>query len=381
MALSSKLILDLVKEYYLAPLRAKAAGRPVAFVSAFAPIEILEAAGVVCVYPESYAAVCSAYGSGAKLIESSSAFEFSQDLCSYYSISSYGSIADRLPYGGLPKPDLLVGTNNQCGTILPWFAQLASGGTPYFLVDYPGAAADPELAGKYIEAQHKALAAFVERHTGRQAVPEKLGELVAASRRSCEAWARLHEPGPGGSPALAVDKIINAIFPVVVRRTAPATAEYYSLLLKENSPVPAGKKKRLLWHGYPLWYLKKKVPALSGEAEIVLNDYTLWWALDYCRENGFSALARAYKETYLNRGLAARCETLKALVKKYAIDGVVLSANRSCRRSAVDVLPLKRALDAAGIPSVTVETDMADPRSYAEEQVGLRLEAFLEGLR
>jgi len=55
--------------------------------------------------------------------------------------------------------------------------------------------------------------------------------------------------------------------------------------------------------------------------------------------------------------------------------------NRSCRRALADISPLRKTLHERSIPSVTIESDMANPSFYSDEQIKLRIDSFRDTLR
>ena len=132
-----------------------------------------------------------------------------------------------------------------------------------------------------------------------------------------------------------------------------------------------------------MWFLPKKFPqSFDDEFQIILNDYTLWWSLNYPDDSSdMEALAVAYSDTYLNRPIQRKVEEVSDLIADYSIDGVICHVNRSCRRALADINPLRKKLHQLSIPSVTIESDMANPNFYSDEQVELRIESFRDALR
>lgn len=385
---SSKSILaKIFTDYYLSGAQAKKEGKPVAYISAFTPVEILRAMGIVCLYPESYAVVCAASNKSRDMIHSSSVGSFAQDLCSYSMISFGSENYPKLPYGGLPEPDMLISTNNQCGTTNLWFSLLAQKKhIPLFTIDYPAAVGDSDSIRHYIARQYESLIAFVKKHTSHDIDYGQLSRQVAFSRQACQVWADVHSLNKKIPAVISADKIVNALFPIVAARGTQAACDYYQALIREQSQSDIGgttkKAVRLLWHGYPMWFLSAKFPGgFDDQFQIVLNDYTLWWNLNYGGDsNDIDSLITAYSETYLNGSLENKLRWVDALIEDYAIDGVVIHANRSCRRALADIIPLREALSRKAIPSVVIESDMANPDFYAEEQIKLRIESLKEML-
>jgi benzoyl-CoA reductase/2-hydroxyglutaryl-CoA dehydratase subunit BcrC/BadD/HgdB len=384
---SRSILARIYAEYYLSGAQARKDGRPIAYVTAFTPVEILRAMDVVCMYPESYAVVCSASGKAREMIHASQMGTFAQDLCSYSLIDVGSEFYGKLPLGGLPQPDMLIAANNQCGTTFLWFKLLAQKkNIPLFIIDYPAAIEDESSTKEYIARQYEALIDFVKQHTANDLDTQKLSETVAFSAKTCDLWQKVHQLNKHNPIGIDAHKIVDALFPMVVAKGTKSACDYYEALIAEHQRPDGGSLEdsvRLLWHGYPMWFLAKRFPdCFDSEFQIVLNDYTLWWNLDYkkCRDD-IDTLITAYSNTYLNRPIYKKIEWVRALVKEYSIKAVLCHANRSCRRSLADIVPLRKELSKSGIPTVIIESDMANPDFYSKEQVNLRIESFRDTLK
>jgi len=337
---SRSILAKIFAEYYLSGAQAKKEKRPVAYVSAFTPVEILKAMDVVCLYPESYAVVCAASKKSREMIQASKMLSFSQDLCSYSLISFGMDHYPKLPYGGLPEPDMLIATNNQCGTTYLWFKLLAQRkNIPLFIIDYPTAIDDHDSIKEYISDQYESLIGFVKKHTANNINTQKLSELVDCSRKACHLWQKLHEINKQVPAKIEGYEFVNALFPMVAAKGTELTCDFYESLINEKANSEnnfSADAIRLLWHGYPMWFLPGRFPkCFDSEFQIVLNNYTLWWNLDYNNEqNDIDSLITAYSNTYLNWPLNKKIDWAETLVKDYSIDGVIFHANRSCRRAA-----------------------------------------------
>ena len=374
-------------EYYHSAAQAQKEGKPIAYITAFTPVEILRAMGLVCLYPESYAVVCAASNKSTDMIQASGMEAFSQDLCSYSLLSFGAEHYERLPLQGLPQPDMLIATNNQCGTTMLWFKLLAQKrNIPLFMIDYPAAANDQPSLVNYITLQYEVLVDFVKGHTGNDLNTSVLSEQIEQSKKTCHLWKSVHEVNKARPARIEAHKIIDALFPIVVAKGTQQAYDYYDALLSEYSQTAeqdTADAVRLLWHGYPMWFLPKKYPhSFDDEFHIILNDYTLWWSLNYPEDSSdMEALAAAYSDTYLNRSIQRKVEEVADLIADYSIDGVICHVNRSCRRALADINPLRKKLHQLSIPSVTIESDMANPSFYSDEQVKLRIESFRDALR
>lgn len=382
---SSRTILTkLFTEYYLGAAQAKKEGRPIAWVTAFTPVELLRAMDVTCLYPESYAVVCSASDKAQEMIQASRMAAHAGDLCSYSLISFGMDGHKRLPYGGLPEPDMLIATNNQCGTTLLWFRLWAERkNIPLFVIDYPSAA-DAAQTQDYIRRQYQSLMEFVTACTGQTLNAARLAELIANARTACRLWMQLHTLNKSHPPKIDAAKLVNALFPIVAAKGDVSICRYYEALMHEHAQAAeaAHDGVRLLWHGYPMWFLPGRFPAVFDKTfQIVLNDYTLWWDLDYPAGDTLDALIAPYANTYLNWPLERKLGRLDALIADYAVDGVILNANRSCRRALAHLLPFRDHLAQKGVPSLMIESDMANPDYSAPEKIKLQIESFREGFK
>jgi benzoyl-CoA reductase/2-hydroxyglutaryl-CoA dehydratase subunit BcrC/BadD/HgdB len=209
---------------------------------------------------------------------------------------------------------------------------------------------------------------------------------VAYSAKACDLWRQLHELNRQAPIRIDAYKIVDALFPMVVAKGTKKACDYYEALIAEhqhNEGASLEDSIRLLWHGYPMWFYAKKFPGdFDAEFQIVLDDYTLWWNLDYkSGTDDIDKLITAYSNTYLNWPIYKKIDWVRALVKEYSIKGVICHANRSCRRALTDIVPLRKELSMSGTPAVIIESDMANPDFYSKEQVNLRIESFRDALR
>ena len=72
-------------------------------------------------------------------------------------------------------------------------------------------------------------------------------------------------------------------------------------------------------------------------------------------------------------------ESMKNLIKKYDVDGVVMHSNRSCKPYSFVQYDLQKMIrDRLNIPTLILEADMVDERNFSESQVESRIDAFME---
>ena len=181
----------LMKEYYKdfsKYARGRTPERKTAWVTAFTPVEILEALDIAYYYPESYAAVIAASEKEQEMLGRNGSMNLSGDCCSYSCCFNGCLEMEDGPRGVPPKPDVLIATNNQCNTLPGWWNLLADRyNVPLIVIDYPGETADRAAAFGYVSAQHRQLISEMEKLSGNTLDPEKLEELVCCSEKSVSA--------------------------------------------------------------------------------------------------------------------------------------------------------------------------------------------------
>ena len=99
-------------------------------------------------------------------------------------------------------------------------------------------------------------------------------------------------------------------------------------------------------------------------------------------DNFIETGAVAYSSVYINVSLDIMFETLEKLIKKYDVDGLVMHSNRSCKPYSLGQYDLQKMVTKElKIPTLIIEADMVDARSFSESQIETRIDAFMETLK
>lgn len=372
----------LMKDYYK-DFSKYAKGRlpeqKVAWVTAFTPVEILEALGISYYYPESYAAVIAASGKEQDCMRMSRNNHLSQDCCSYSCCYNGCLDTEDGPRGIPPKPDVLIATNNQCNTLPGWWNLLAETyQVPLIVLDYPGENCGRQAAFSYVDRQHRHLIKEMEQLSGNTLEEEKLAECVSNSSRSVQAWQdvitclKTKEVKP---TALFDD--INFL---ITARCKSQTSELYAMMaeaMREKADADAAKLP-VFWLGYPLWYHKDRyLVEYLEDCRIVGSNYVTWWNLDYSGSDVYERLFMAYNYTFLNLSQGSRDKKLHDLIKASGAKCAVVLHNKSCKCDFVSAQNVS-------IPQAELEVDMID-RCYldmekAKDRMMLLKETVCTGL-
>jgi benzoyl-CoA reductase subunit B len=95
----------------------------------------------------------------------------------------------------------------------------------------------------------------------------------------------------------------------------------------------------------------------------------------------WTAFADKHLDVWLNYSINQRVKTLLSDIPKFKLDGFVFHQNHSCKRFAMGQKDAAAALEEKlGVPSLFVDSDMADPRAFSEAQSKVKMEAYLEML-
>ncbi len=378
------------------------ARRPLAWVTSGAPVELLRAMGIFPVYPENYAALCATRRLSEPLCRASEAAGYDPDLCSY-ARCHLGSLLrpDRALMGGLPRPDLLVACNNICGTVLKWYQALARElNVPLFFLDTPFLPGRlEEHAVAYIKTQLLAMIDSLERLTGRSFNPLDLRRRLELSWEAVALWREIRylcrsRPSPLNAP----DLFVHMAPIVTLRGTHSAVGHYRSLRDEVRERVALGQaaiegeRHRLLWDNIALWHRLYGFYHLFSDhgACFVVDTYTGAWSLemkgvdprDDSRSEPLEILARTYAGVFLNQSLEVRAREMTGLIRDFGCDGFVMHSNRSCKPYSAVQEEIRRLVSSkTGRPGLIIESDMADPRHYAEESVRNRIQTFMESIQ
>jgi bcr-type benzoyl-CoA reductase subunit B len=371
-------------------------GRKVAWITSGGPVEPLIAMDVIPVYPENHGAMIGASKMGVGLCETAESMGYSTDLCSYARSDIACATVNGGPIGGLPRPDMLVCCNNICGTVLKWYeVQARYFDVPLFILDTPFCHVGfAQEAKRYVRKQLDEYINFLEKVCGKKMDHDRMKEVGKLSLEGQRLWqAVLDTTANRPAPMSAFDAFYHLALIVTLRGT-PVVVEYYTqLLAKMKDRVAKGigavpnEKYRLLWDNIPIWprtrWLSQKFAA--HDACLVADTYTSAWCgtMKYIDENNFfDSMAEAYTRIYLNIGVDEMARIVIGMVDKYQADGIVMHSNRSCKPYSLGQYDIQRIVEKErGIPSLMIEADMVDERSFSESQVATRIDAFMEVIK
>jgi len=392
---------QLLAEYYHSLSDEGRNGRKVAYL--FVPgnvVELTQCFDMLPVYPEINALQCGIKKVAGDNILRAENLGYSSDVCGYVKNDIGLMLADRQsPFGQLPKPDLLVCNFSGCNTFVKWFEALAHFyGAELFVLDVPylRERSPSKEDVDYVKAQLEELAAVCERVTGVPFDRQRLRGVLEQSAEAERRWVEvLHTAKAHPSPFDAYFEAVFYMAPLNILRGTEGCAEYYRLLLEDlrsrihegRGPIPE-EKFRVVIEGPPPW------PHFRSFWELFKRWGVCGVASTYSKVGGlfdqgifhdpsrpFESIAEYAMNSYTNWNLGLRLDLLRRYLKEYEADALVIHSVKSCRSFSVGQADFRDALTRGeGIPTLMVESDLADPRYYSEAQLKNRIDAFFESL-
>jgi len=387
--------------------------KPYAILNADTPHDQFHVMGVPVVTNQWWAAVISAKRLANDYLDGMNERGFHEDLCRYCSMglaSSSIDLKERAPWGGLPQPALLC-ARLTCDCMQRVFAQWAERvGAPFFALEAPGSAVLPE---RWWELSRERWAELCEPHRLDLAVAE-LRELVATLEGIAgkpfdyvelraflnrvneqedyfEEVRQMIRTAPK-CPVRIGEQISNVMATQWHRGSEWALGHAKAFRDEIKTRVDAGiaacpgERKRLMWVGAGLWHNTAFYSDFEDSHGAVFT-----WSM-YLPFGPDWYIRRMQPQDDPLRALASRVVTMNEVLHNppYApawiveeaqqnrIDGAVVLMPTGCRPAASGTLFITEALEAAGIPTLLIESDMVDARSWNAEKVKADMTRFIE---
>jgi benzoyl-CoA reductase subunit B len=267
------------------------------------------------------------------------------------------------------------------------------------MLDVPFArTAEPTAADvAYVVGQLRELIALCEEVSGQRFDIDELREILAHAAHAEDGYARAkhlckHRP----SPFDAYFDAINMMGPINVLRGTEdaaeffdaAVAEFEELTARDAGPLPRERFRTVVEGPPPYPYYKnfRNLFARWG-AVAVQSTYStvggIWeWGFRHDPRRPLESIAeQMLRENLTNRSIVARYEQIKRYVEEWDADALVIHSIKSCRLFSAGQGDMRDYFTRElGVPTLMVESDLEDPRYYAEAQIKNRIDAFFESL-
>jgi benzoyl-CoA reductase subunit B len=382
--------------------RAEAAGQPTAAVMISGNcVELLRACHLLPLFPEVTALQNAIRKKSLPLILKAEQAGYSSDNCAYVK-ADIGLFLDggMGPGKPIPFPDLVVCNYVGCNVYVKWFEHLADiSGARLVMLDVPFArTAEPTRADvRYVVQQLEELVDVSERVTGRKFDIDELREILAYAARAEEGYSRVkHLAKSRPAPFDAYFDAINMMGPINVLRGTREAAEFFDEAVAEFEDLVAQglgplseERFRTVVEGpppYPYYRSFRNLFTRWGAVAVASTYSTvggIWeWGFRHDPRRPLESIAeQMLRENLTNRSIVARYGQIRRYVEEWEADALVIHSIKSCRLFSAGQGDMREYFTRElGVPTLLVESDLEDPRYYAEAQLRNRIDAFFEAL-
>lgn len=364
-------------------------------------VELLEAFGAVPIYPEVNALQLAIRHQSLEPILAAEELGYAPDNCAYVKADIGCYLKGITPTGGkLPKPDLVLCNFVGCNTYVKWFEHTAVlTGSKLYVLDVPFLREDnPSHADiNYVVRQLKELVTLLESITGKKFDYDRFVEAVRCAAEVEDLWSQIkHLARRSPSPFDAYFDAITLMGPLYVYRGTPEGVEFFRAALEEmqakvamNEGVYEQEKFRLVIEGpppYPYFRTFRDMFA-KWKACTVASTYSTvggLWEFGARHDPGhpFESVAmHMLAHNVTNRNYLQRYEQIRQYLEEWNADGLIIHFVKSCRLFSAGQGDMRDYVTKKlGIPTLYIESDLEDPRYFAEAQTRNRIDAFFEAL-
>ena len=364
-------------------------------------VELLEGFGAVPIYPEVNALQLAIRHQSLDPILAAEELGYAADNCAYVKADIGCMLKGITPTGGrMPKPTLVLCNFVGCNTYVKWFEHVAAfTGAPLFVLDVPFLRGDEPTSAdvEYVVRQLHEIVERLEKLTGRAFDFERFCKAVEYSREVEELWSRiklLAQNSP--SPFDAYFDAITLMGPLYVYRATQQGLDFFRAAYDElRQKVDAGEgiydqeKFRVVVEGpppYPYFRAFRDMFAKWGACAVASTYSTvggLWeFGFRHDPDRPFESVAmHMLAHNVTNRNYLQRYDQIRRYVEEWNADGVIIHFVKSCRLFSAGQGDMRDYFTKQlGVPTLYIESDLEDPRYFAEAQTKNRIDAFFESL-
>ncbi len=364
-------------------------------------VELLEGFGAIPIYPEVNALQLAIRHQSLEPILAAEELGYAADNCAYVKADIGCYIKGITPTEGkLPKPDLVLCNFVGCNTYVKWFEHTAElTGSRLYVLDVPFMReSDPSKADiDYVVRQLKEVVVLFEQITGRKFDYDRFVEAVRCSAQVEDLWSQIkHLARRTPSPFDAYFDAITLMGPLYVYRATPDGVEFFRAALEEMQAKAADQnevydqeKFRVVIEGpppYPYFRTFRDMFA-KWKACAVASTYStvggLWeFGARHDPDHPFESVAlHMLAQNVTNRNYLQRYEQIRRYIEDWNADGLIIHFVKSCRLFSAGQGDMRDYVTKTlGIPTLYIESDLEDPRYFAEAQTRNRVDAFFEAL-
>lgn len=391
------------------------AGEPYVISDAVAPAEILHAMDIPAVPVVWYSAIIAAKQLSPYYFSLMDRLGYHERLPRYTSLPLMTTLdgdAERAPYGGLPKPMMLLARfrDDYCQRITETWSR-AFGGVPVFPLE---SSSSTTLGPQWWSRAAHDWEALYETHRLDFQVEQlealiRTAETLSGRRfRETEFLRQMHRINEAGEivaevrdliarttpcPVPLTEQLSNVMAPTWDRGSVWSVEHLRAYRDEVRARVDAGvaacphEKYRLLWVGNGLWFNTKFYRAFEEKygAVFVWSMYSNFLSDGYRRyfgdAPGQALRALASRHISMNEQLHLppwMADWIIEQARAYGAHGAVMLVPEHDRMASLGSRITRIALERAGIPVVELHANMVDARHWDDDRMRRTVEEFIE---
>jgi len=365
-------------------------------------VELLRCFDILPAFPEINALQLAIRKNSLPYIIKSEEIGYASDNCAYvkadigYTLS--GGVGKD---GNIPKPSFIVCNFVGCNVYIKWFEHCAEIlDVPMVMLDIPFLRdthpSRDDVA--YVISQLKELIGRCESITGRKFDIDRLREILRYSARAEEGWSRAKDlcknrPAPFDS----YFDSINMMGPINALRGTREAAEFfenvvshYEQMVANGVGVAEEERFRTVLEGpppYPYYRNFRNLFEAWGAVAVQSTYSTVGGTWEFGFRHDPDRPLESIAEQMIvhnlcNRSMTDRYQQIRHYIEDWHADALVIHSVKSCRLFSAGQGDMREYfIKELGIPTLMVESDLEDPRYYAEAQMKNRIDAFFESLQ
>jgi benzoyl-CoA reductase subunit B len=364
-------------------------------------VELLRAFDIHPIFPEVTALQNAIRHQSLPLILKAEQAGYSSDNCAYVKADIGLFLSGGMgPGTRMPYPTITLCNYVGCNVYVKWFEHLAEAtGSRLFMLDIPFLRTPEPTAAdiRYVVRQFEELIAVLEEISGRKFDIDRLREILACSARAEDGYARAKELCKRSpAPFDCYFDAINMMGPINVLRGTREAADFFDEAVREfEELVAAGEgplseeRFRIVAEGpppYPYYRNFRNLFTRWGAVAVASTYSTVGgiWEFGFRHDPARpleSIAEQMLRENLTNRSIVARYGQIRRYVEEWKADALVIHSIKSCRLFSAGQGDMREYFSReVGVPTLLVESDLEDPRYYAEAQLRNRIDAFFEAL-
>jgi len=365
-------------------------------------VEILRCFDILPVFPEINALQLAIRKNSLPYIIKSEEIGYASDNCAYVKADMGFTLCGGVGENGtIPKPSMIVCNFVGCNVYIKWFEHCAEIlNVPMVMLDIPflREEAPSKEDTAYVLCQLRELITTCEQLTGKKFDIDRLREILALSARAEDGWSRAkqfcqHRPAPFD----AYFDSINMMGPINALRGTQEAADFfdaavleYGQMVEQNEGVLEEERFRIVVEGpppYPYYRNFRNLFEAWGAVAVQSTYSTVGGTWEFGFRHDPQRPLESIAEQMIvhnlcNRSMLERYKQIKKYVEDWSADALVIHSIKSCRLFSAGQGDMREYFTKdLGVPTLMVESDLEDPRYYAEAQMKNRIDAFFESLQ